>query len=96
MSIGSTEARSESSVALCGSEPLSPLSLTGMLPPVWWLLEPSVPAAVYGTSCYNIARPDEYIPEADFGKVLKVHLGTVIDMLCGGADEAGEAPGAKL
>ena len=60
---------------------------------MWWML--GLPAVVFGTSCFNIAQPDEYIPAEDFGRVLKVHLGTVIDMLCGGGDDAVDV-GASL
>ena len=48
----------------------------------WWL--EGIPAAIYGTGLENIAVPDEYILESDFGQVLKVHAATCIDYLCYG------------
>ena len=45
----------------------------------WWL--ESIPAAIYGTGLENIAVPDEYILESEFGQVLKVHAATCIDYL---------------
>ena len=47
----------------------------------WWLEK--IPAAIYGTGLENIAVPDEYILEPEFGQVLKVHASTCIDYLCG-------------
>lgn len=45
----------------------------------WWLRD--IPAAIYGTSCFNIAVPDEYVLEREFEQALKVHALTVIDYL---------------
>lgn len=40
----------------------------------WWLR--GIPAAIYGTGMENIAVPDEYVLEAQFGQMLKVHAAT--------------------
>ena len=48
----------------------------------WWL--EGIPAAIYGTGLENIAVPDEYILESEFGQVLKVHAATCIDYLYAG------------
>ena len=48
----------------------------------WWL--EGIPAAIYGTGLENIAVPDEYILESEFGQVLKVHVATCIDYLYAG------------
>ena len=46
----------------------------------WW--QRGIPAAIYGTDLENIAVPDEYILEPEFGQVLKVHAATCVDYLC--------------
>jgi acetylornithine deacetylase/succinyl-diaminopimelate desuccinylase-like protein len=46
----------------------------------WWLR--GIPAAIYGTGMENIAVPDEYVLEPQFGQMLKVHAATCIDYLC--------------
>ena len=46
----------------------------------WW--QRGIPTAVYGTGLGNIALPDEYILEPQFGQVLKIHAATCIDYLC--------------
>ena len=48
----------------------------------WWL--EGIPAAIYGAGLENIAGPNKYILESEFGQVLKVHASTCIDYLCDG------------
>ncbi len=53
----------------------------GRLPGIGWWLQ-GIPAAIYGTGLENIAVPDEYVLEAQFGQMMKVHAATCIDYLC--------------
>ncbi len=66
-------------LAVTGEKPDVNISYGSTDARFWWLR--NIPAAIYGTDCFNIAVPDEYILEKEFEQTLKVHALTVIDYL---------------